>query len=59
MQVETRIQFRCTKEDKVLLRAAATSLGYRSLSEYIRVAAHQYIRDFEYNQSTEMVIPND
>lgn len=40
-----KIQLRCTPQEKQLFRLAADEAGFRSLSEWIRVSATEYIRE--------------
>lgn len=45
MKSTTRIQFRCTKDEKDRLRSYATQLGYKTLSAFILNSAYEKIRE--------------
>lgn len=41
---ESRVQFRSTPEEKAYLERGATLCGFKNLSEFLRVSAHEKLR---------------
>lgn len=43
-ETESRVQFRSTPEEKAFLERGATLCGFKNLSEFLRVSAHEKLR---------------
>jgi uncharacterized protein (DUF1778 family) len=43
-ETESRVQFRSTLEEKAYLERGATICGFKNLSEFLRVSAHEKLR---------------